>query len=61
MPARLDIFLLDRVLQIHIDDRLAIMRERLQIVQPFRILELFLERIRHLLGDFLRCRARPGR
>ena len=61
MPARLDILLLDRVLQIHIDDRLAIMRERLQIVQPLRILELFLERIRHLLGDFLRCRARPGR
>ena len=61
MPARLNIFLLDRVLQVHIDDRLAIMRERLQIVQPLRILELFLERIRHLLADSLRCRARPGR
>ena len=61
MPARLDILLLDRVLQIHIDDRLAIMREGLQIVQPLRILELFLERIRHLLGDSLRCRTRPGR
>ena len=61
MPARLDILLLDRVLQIHIDDRLAIMRERLQIVQPLRILELFLERIRHLLRDSLRCRTRPCR
>ena len=61
VPACLYFILGHIVLEVDIDDCLAVMREGPQIIEPFHVLQRLLERIGHLLGDLLcRCTG-PGR